>query len=190
MPMEEGSGEEEKEEDDGLDNMCASVPDAGPHIRTTASQDLGKRPHAATRHPVGVYRFRQRIAPPDQGRSSGALFSMGLGTLRAPTSRESGMGNSPGKVKDVRGLGGVTWVAFAFFAFRASGVHGPHGWTAPPSHTGVNLRKRRLRGSTSVGVRAWLWPGLRLEGTATSTRGKGSGPLRARHTDFHLNRSR
>ena len=42
---------------------------------------------------------------------------MGLGRFELPTSRLSGLRNRKGKVKNVMGLGAVTWAAFTFFAF-------------------------------------------------------------------------
>ena len=93
---------------------------------------------------------RKRRAPHGRKATWGKGFrTMGLGRFELPTSRLSGVGNRKGEVKDVKGLGAVTWAAFTFFAFRASGLHDLHGWTAPRSHIGVNLRNRRIRGSAS-----------------------------------------
>ena len=104
--MEEDPGDDEDEED-CLDEMCASGPDVGSYTLTTASQDLGKGPHAACRHPEVSRDFateKPRLIDEDQ---AGQRFFMGLGRFELPTSRLSGVGGDrriPAGRWDFRGL--------------------------------------------------------------------------------------
>ena len=88
--MEEGPGDD-KDEEYGLDDMCASGRDAGPHTRTTASQDLGERLHAACGHPGASTDSAKEKPRPTREGQAGLGVSMGLGRLELPTARLSGL---------------------------------------------------------------------------------------------------